>query len=108
MREREAVRVERLAWKRNRPELLRPVHVPLLAAEGVAAHPRLKANLVALAGDEPHFDERCRVEGFDEAVFADRFFAARIAWMRFLLHQRAPIPDQMVAPGSRLRRRPSV
>src|SRR5215468_5758022 len=98
MREREPVRVQSLARKRNRPQRIGTVDVALLADERVAAQARLQTNLIAASRHELHFDQRRAVEGFDDAVPADRVLPLRIAWMRFLLNERAGVPDETVAP----------
>ena len=80
--ERQSARVERLTRQRNRPQRLRPVHVPLLADERVPPQPGLNADLGALARDETHLDERRAAERLDDPVFADGLRAARIARVR--------------------------
>src|SRR5690349_21260710 len=98
MRKRETGRVERLAGERNRPQAVGPEDVALFAHEGVAAKPRLRPDLIALAGDEPYFEQRRPVERLHDAVVAHGFFSARVSWMRFLLHERRLIPHEVVAP----------
>src|SRR3954452_9730903 len=93
---REPVCVERLAREGDRPQRVWPVDVALLADQRVAAETRLDADLIALAGDERHLDERRGVERLDDAVMADRRLAARIARARFLLYQCFGVPDQRV------------
>ena len=60
MPERQPLRVQRLARKRDGPQFVGTVDVAHLAHQRVAAQPRLNANLVALAGDEPDFDRATR------------------------------------------------
>ncbi len=57
MREREPIGVERLTGVRRARFFQRAVHVLPLADERVASHGGLNANLVALAGVQPHLDE---------------------------------------------------
>src|ERR1700722_18791519 len=101
MAEREAERVQRLSGKRDRPQQVRAVDVALLADERVAAQPCLYADLVALAGDEAHFDQRGLAIALDHAVLADRFLASRIARMRLFLNERLLIPHESIAPLAR-------
>src|SRR5204862_8045822 len=98
MLEGQAICVECLAMKRDRTEHLRAVDIPPFADERMSAKPRLDPNLIALPGHETHFDERRAAEAFEHAVLADRFLAARIARMRFLLYEGLVVPDELIAP----------
>ena len=100
MFERQPVRVERLARKRNRPERVRPVRVALFADQRVASQPRLNADLIPPPRHQPHLDQRRALERLEHRVVADRLLAARIAGVGFLLNQRSVVPHQMVAPGA--------
>ena len=108
MAERQPEGVERLPRKRNRAEGVRPVDVALFADQRVAAQARLDPNLIPLSGHQAHLDQRRRLERLDHAVMADRFLAARVARVRFLLNQRLQIPDQVIAPRALGRRRVAV
>ena len=98
MTECEAIRVNRLAWKRDRTQEIGTENIALLADEGVAAQASLEPDLVSLAGPQSHLDERRRLERLDDAVFADGLLAAGIVRMRLLLNERPGVPDQRVAP----------
>src|SRR5258707_2268650 len=100
--------MERLSRKRDRAQRVRPVDVTLLADQRVTTQPRLDADLIALAGDEPHFDQRRPRELFDHLVMADRLLALRVARVRFLLNQRFQVPDEVIAPDTGWRRRVAV
>ena len=108
MTERQPERVQRLSRKRDRAELLRPVDVALLADQGVAAQARLDADLIPFPRHELHFDHGRTRQLLDHAVMTDGFLAASIARVRLLLNQRSWIPDQMIAPRARQRRRVTV
>src|SRR4051812_2210806 len=97
-----------LAPELDGTEFVRPIDVPPFADEGMPAQPRLKANLVALPCLEPDFNERGRGECLERLVAADRILAFRISRMRFLLNERALIPDEPVAPDAGRRARMSV
>src|SRR5436190_4896763 len=98
------MRMKRLPGKVNGTQIVGSVDVATLADERVTAQPRLQADLVPLAGLEPHFDERRRVKTLDDAILADGIFAARVARMGLLLDEVCLIPHQTVSPGSRQRR----
>src|SRR5437773_6813203 len=108
MPQRQPIRVQRLTRERDRSEMIRTEDVALLTDEHVPAQPRLKSNLVALARDQLHLDERGVAKSLDDAVVAHRFLAARIARARLLLYQRIPIPHEMIAPRAGGRTRVAV
>src|SRR4029453_11995376 len=106
--EREPMRVQRLAWKRNWPQLLGAEAVPPLADQGVPAEPGLNPDLVSLPGLEAHFEKRCLPELLDAAIAAHRLGALRIARMRPLLDESLAIPHEVIAPGAFTRIRMTV
>src|SRR5437762_3090472 len=108
MLHRQASRVKRLTPKVDRPRLGRSEDVPLFAHERMTAQPGLNANLIALAGHQPHLYQRGTGVAFDHPVLTDRVFPSRIASMRLLLNQRALIPDEGISPRPGWRRRMSV
>src|SRR5262245_35814442 len=92
--------VQRLARKRNGPQLLGTEDVATLADERVATQSGLDSDLVSFAGFEPHIEQRRIAKLLDDGIAADRLGALRIARMRPLLNESLPIPHQVVAPGS--------
>src|SRR5438309_10992642 len=105
MTEGQPERVQRLPGALNRPQRGRPEHVPLLAHERVSAQPRLNSDLIALAGDQPDFDERRVLERLENSVLAHGFLAVWITRMGLLLNERSPIPHELIAPGTGRRNR---
>ena len=56
--ERQAVRVQRLPAKGDRPQRVGAIDVTFLPHEGMAAKPGLDPNLIAPSRVQAHFDER--------------------------------------------------
>src|SRR4030095_3652689 len=98
MAERQPMRVQRLACKRNRPQLLGTEDVAPFADERVPTQPRLNSDLVSLAGFEPHFEKRRVVGLLDDGIAAQRLGALRVARVRPFLNERRAIPDEVIAP----------
>src|SRR5206468_10027779 len=99
----QTIRVQRLATKRDRPQVLGPERITPFPDERVTAEPCLDANLIATARDERYLDQRCRLELFDHPVVADRLLAARITRVGLLLDQRLVVPRQPITPRARRR-----
>src|SRR5687768_2416503 len=96
--------VQCLASETDRPQRTGPVNVALFTDERVAAQPCLDPNLVAPSGAQANLDQRRVMERLRDAVFGNRFGAARVARVRLFLDQRLRIPHQHVTPGPRRRR----
>ena len=79
MFEREPVCVEGLTLELNRPQFVGPVDVPPLTDQRMPAEPRLNADLVAFAGFQTDFEERCLSKLFDDFVVTDGIHSARVA-----------------------------
>src|SRR5213075_2061333 len=108
MPEPETERVQCLTRKINGPQRLRPEDVPPFADERVPAQAGLDADLVSFPRPQPHFEHRRVAELLDDAVIAHRLRALRIPRVCPFLDQRLAIPDQLIPPGSVLRRGVSV
>ena len=67
--------MQRLTRKVDWADFVGPVDIPLLADEGVTSEPGLKADLVAFAGNQTHFNQRRGIETIDDAIIADGVFA---------------------------------
>src|SRR5262245_56871109 len=103
VRERQAMRVERLTRKHHRALRVLP-----LADERMPALRCLNANLVALPGMQPYFEKRRIGEGLQHAVVADRLYALSIVCIRHRLLQRIVVPREMVAPSATRRTRAAM
>ena len=78
VRERQLERVQRLPIEGDRVAAGRPASaVAAIADQRMAAQLGLHANLSLPAGRQPHFQERRRVEGLDDAVVAERVDGVR-------------------------------
>jgi hypothetical protein len=71
-----------------------------LAEQRMASQRGLDTDLVPLAGDERHFDDRRLVELFDDAVVRLGVPGPDVTRMRLPLPPRVRIPRQLVAPGA--------
>ena len=100
--ERELPGVQRLSRKRDAADRRR-VGVHLLPHQRMAAQLRLQPDLIALAGDQPHLDQRGAAQPLQHAVLAQRLLASGVARAGRALNQLVAIPDQMVAPAAGLR-----
>jgi hypothetical protein len=98
MLERQAVRMQRLPWKLDRSQHVWSIDVSLLPDQRVTAQPGLETDLVALARDQPYFDQRRAFERLENAVTADRFLPRRVAGAGPLLYQSLLVPHEVIAP----------
>ena len=75
--------VKRLTRKFDRVQPIGTGDVAALADERMSAQSGLQADLVALSGLQPHFDQRCDTERLEDPIDADGLSRARVprAWI---------------------------